>query len=258
MRRLARSAGAQIYEKTLMPLLLNRASLSSLPAKVTVPRYDPADLPIGIVHLGIGAFHRAHQAVYTDDALALSPGAWGICGVSLRSPDVRDRLKSQDGPYPGVEKSPGGTTYRVIGSVREVLFRGDQLDTILERIAAPKTRVITITVTEKGYCHDPATGKLNFEHPEIRHDLDMPHDPVSTVGLIVRGLEQRRARNGGTLTVICCDNLTHNGRLVQGLVDTFARARDHDFAKWIAANVSFPSTMVDRIVPATTDNDRAE
>jgi len=238
-----------------MPLLLSRTALSSLPASVAIPRYDTDAVSIGIVHLGIGAFHRAHQAVYTDDALALSGGDWGICGVSLRSPDVRDRMLPQDCLYTMVEKARTGTAYRVIGSVREVLFRGEDLDVILTRISAPATRVLSLTVTEKGYCHDPASDELNFAHPDIVHDLALPGDPVSAVGLVVLALDRRRAAGGGPLTVLCCDNLPHNGRLVRDLVSVFARERDPALAAWIAAHVAFPSTMVDRIVPATIESD---
>jgi fructuronate reductase len=241
-----------------MPLLLSRAALSSLPASVAVPRYDPDPVPVGIVHLGIGAFHRAHQAVYTDDALALAGGAWGICGVSLRSADVRDRMNPQDGLYTVVEKARTGVSYRVIGSVREVLYRGDQLDAILARMVAPATRIVSLTITEKGYCHDPASGELNFAHPDVVHDLTVPEDPVSAVGLVVLALDRRRAAGAGPLTVLCCDNLPHNGRLVESMVTAYARERDPALAAWIAANVGFPSTMVDRIVPATTESDLAD
>ena len=241
-----------------MPLLLSGESLRSLPAAVAVPRYDFASLPVGIVHIGIGAFHRAHQAAYTDDAIAMADGPWGICGVSLRSPDVRDRMGPQDCLYTVVEKSPAGIAYRVIGSVREVLFRGDDLEVILARVAASGTRILSLTVTEKGYGHDPATGEPNLGHPDIAHDFAFPDDPVSAVGLIVLALARRRAAGGGALTILCCDNLPHNGRLVEKLVLAFARERDAALAAWIATNVTFPSTMVDRIVPATTADDLSE
>jgi fructuronate reductase len=241
-----------------MPLLLSRTALSSLPEGIAVPRYDVDAVPVGIVHLGIGAFHRAHQATYTDDAIAMAGGPWGICGISLRSPDVRDRLRPQDCLYTVVEKSRAGIDYRVIGSVREVLFRGDDLDTILARVAASATRILSLTVTEKGYCHDPATGEPNLGHADIAHDFAHPDDPVSAVGLIVLALARRRTAGGGPLTILCCDNLPHNGRLVEKLVLAFARERDAALAAWLAANVTFPSTMVDRIVPATTANDLSE
>jgi fructuronate reductase len=240
-----------------MPLLLSRTALSSLPSSVAVPRYDVDGVAIGIVHLGIGAFHRAHQAVYTDDVLGLSPGAWGICGVSLRSPDVRDRMNPQDCLYTVVQKARTGTTHRVIGSVREVLFRGDELEPILARIAAASTRIVSLTVTEKGYCHNPTIGELDFAHPDIAHDLREPGDPVSAIGLITLSLDRRRNLGGGPLTILCCDNLPHNGRLVEGMVSAFAHERDPALAVWIAANVTFPSTMVDRIVPATIESDLA-
>ncbi len=241
-----------------MPLLLSRTALSSLPASVAVPRYEIDTVPVGIVHIGIGAFHRAHQAVYTDDALALAGGPWGICGISLRSPDVRERLNAQDCLYTVVEKARAGTAYRVVGSVREVLFRGNDLDAILARMVAPATRIVSLTITEKGYCHDPARGELNLAHPDVVHDLALPEDPVSAIGLVVLALDRRRASGAGPLTVLCCDNLPHNGRLVEGMVGTYARERDPALAAWIAANVTFPSTMVDRIVPATTESDLAD
>jgi fructuronate reductase len=241
-----------------MPLLLSLSALSSLPAGVIVPHYRAEEVPVGIVHLGIGAFHRAHQAVYTDDALALAGGAWGICGVSLRSAGVRDRMNPQDFLYTVVEKARTGTAYRVIGSVREVLFRGDELEAITARIAAPATRIVSLTITEKGYCHDPASGELNFAHPDLVHDLASPEDPMSAVGLLVLALSRRRDVEAGPLTVLCCDNLPHNGRLVERMVSAFSRERDPALRAWIAANVTFPSTMVDRIVPATLESDLAD
>jgi len=237
---------------------LSLGTLSALPAIVVRPAYDPSSIDIGIVHLGIGAFHRAQTAAYSDDALALERGPWGICGVSLRSADVRDRLSPQNGLYTAVEKSPGGVRRRVIGSVREVLFRGDQRDAVHARLAAPGTRIVTLTITEKGYCHDPATGKLNFAHPDIVHDLAQPERPQSAIGLIVAGLDARRRSGERAFTVVCCDNLPHNGALVHGLAIALAQARDPALARWIEDHASFPSTMVDRIVPATTDGDIAE
>ena len=150
---------------------LRLSALERIPAEIDRPAYAPARLGIGIVHLGIGAFHRAHQAIYTDDAIARAGGAWGICGVSLRSADVRDRMLPQDCLYTAIEKSPARVRRRIVGSVREVLFLGDQRDDVHRRLAAPETRIVTLTVTEKGYCHEPATGKLDFAHPDIVHDL---------------------------------------------------------------------------------------
>src|SRR5689334_22658121 len=161
---------------------MNRLELSALdrlPQDVARPRYSVGEVGIGIVHVGIGAFHRAHQAIYTDDALAQSGGAWGICGVSLRSPGVRDRMTPQDGLYTSIEKSPQGTRRRVVGSVREVLFQQEQREGVWRRLTARETQIVTLTVTEKGYCHEPATGRLNAQHPDIVHDLQSLDAPRS-------------------------------------------------------------------------------
>jgi fructuronate reductase len=234
------------------------STLAALPSCVARPAYDPRRIGVGVVHLGIGAFHRAQTAVYSDDALALEHGDWGICGVSLRSADARDRLASQDSLYTAVEKSLAGVRRHVIGSVREVRFLGDEREDVHERLAAPATRIVSLTITEKGYCHDPATGELNFAHPDIVHDLAEPEHPLSAVGLIVAALDARRLSHGQPFTVLCCDNLPHNGALVGALVQAFAEARDPVLARWIQDHARFPSTMVDRIVPATTPADIAE
>ena len=237
---------------------LSPATLTALPAIVERPAYDTSTVAVGIVHLGLGAFFRAQGAMYTDDALAATQRDWGICGVSLRSPEVRDRLAPQDGLYTAVEKSPSGVCRRVIGSVREVLFLGDQRELVHARLAAAATRIVSLTITEKGYCHNPATGQLDFGHPDIVHDLaDLAH-PQTAVGLLVAALDTRRQKRTGPFTVMCCDNLPHNGALVRGLVLAFAAARTPGLAPWIDEHVRFPSTMVDRIVPATTDADIVE
>jgi len=233
---------------------LNRSTVGRLPAAVRRPDYDVAALPVGIVHLGLGAFHRAHQAVYTDDVLARDP-RWGICGVSLRTPRATAGLAAQDGLYAVLTKSREGTAARVIGALREALFLGTDRARLLARFADPAVTVVTLTVTEKGYCHDPATGRLNAAHPEIAHDLAHPDEPTSAPGVLVAGLAARRAAGAGAITVVCCDNLPHNGRVVEGIVAAYARLVDPALADWIGAHVAFPSTMVDRIVPATTAAD---
>ncbi len=237
---------------------LSSATLPALRADVTRPAYDFRPIGTGIVHLGIGAFYRAQGAVYTDDVLARQPKDWGICGVSLRSPDVRDRLAPQDGLYTAVEKSPAGVRRRVIGSVREVLFLGDERNKVQARLAAATTRIVSLTITEKGYCHHPATGELDLDHPDVVHDLADPGHPQTAVGLLVAALEARRNSHAKPFTVMCCDNLPHNGALVRGLVLAFAKAQGSQHSQWIEESVCFPSTMVDRIVPATTEADIAE
>ena len=237
---------------------LSFQTIAELPPAIRRPAYDPRPVGVGIVHLGIGAFHRAHQAIYTDDALAHEGGDWGICGVSLRNPDVRDRMMPQDGLYTAVEKSPAGIRRRIVGSVREVLFLGEDRARIEARLADPATRIVSLTVTEKGYCHDPASSRLNFEHPDIAHDLAHSNAPASVVGLLVAAFATRKKADAGPLSVVCCDNLPHNGKVLRGLVAEFAQARDPALAQWIGANAAFPSTMVDRIVPATTAADIAD
>ncbi|MFI4887414.1 MAG: mannitol dehydrogenase family protein [Burkholderiales bacterium] len=237
---------------------LDLACVDRLPREIARPAYRVGDVGIGIVHIGLGAFHRAHQAMYTDEALALAGGRWGICGVSLRSPDVRDRMSPQDGLYTAIEKGPDGIRRRVVGSVREILFHGDEREQVSRRLTSRDTRIVSLTVTEKGYCHEPATGRLDVEHPDIVHDLQSSDAPRSVVGLLVAAFAERRRTHGAPVTVVCCDNLTQNGGLVCSLVVAFANLRDPSLAAWIAREIAFPSTMVDRIVPATTDRDIAE
>ncbi len=224
-----------------------------LPVSVLGPDYDPRAVTIGIVHLGLGNFHRAHQAVYTDTVLA-GDSAWGICGVSMRTRGAVDALIAQDNLYTVVERGPDGTRARVIGSLREALAGADGVARAIRRIAAAGTRIVSLTVTEKGYCHLPATGRLDSAHPDIVHDLAHPGEPRSAPGMLLAGLAARMP-SGLPITVLTCDNLPHNGALVRRLVLELAEMHDPRLARWIEANVTFPATMVDRIVPATTPAD---
>ena len=241
----------------MTPPRLNLASLEQLPPEVT-PRVDPGALTVGIVHLGIGAFHRAHQAIYTEDAIAAAGGDWGICGVTQRSPAVVEQLGPQDGLYTLAQRDGAGERLRVVGAVRELLWAQADADTVRERIAAAATRLVTLTVTEKGYHHDPATNRLALEDPAVAADL-ADGGSRTVVGQLAGGLAQRRRDDAGPVTVLCCDNLPDNGRVLRGLVADFVqRAPASDgLGDWIAANVTFPSTMVDRITPATTEHDLA-
>ena len=236
---------------------LGFTTLDALPREVARPRYDPRRVRTGILHLGLGAFHRAHQAVYTDDVLA-DDDRWGICGVSLKTPRAIAPLAAQDGLYTLLTRAADRVDARVIGALRETIFAGEARAALVARFADPRIAIVSSTVTEKGYCHDPATGALDFAHPDIVHDLAQPQAPVSAVGIVVAGLAARRAAGAGSLTFVCCDNLPHNGRLVEGLVHAYAQRVEPALAAWISEQVSFPSTMVDRIVPATTEADVAE
>lgn len=237
---------------------LTTKTLSALPATVRRPAFDRARLTPGIVHLGLGAFARAHLCEYTEDALELEFCAWGVTGASLQRPDQRDRLAPQDGLYTLLKRAPTGPDLRLIGCLGEVLVAPENPAALIARMASPDTRIVSLTVTEKGYCHDPATGRLKADHPDIVHDLAHPDIPRSAVGLIVAALKARRAAGLGPFTALSCDNLPHNGGVLRGLVRDFAALSDDGLSQWIEANGAFPATMVDRIVPATTDADIAE
>jgi fructuronate reductase len=239
------------------PPRLSTATLAGLRAGVRRFGYDRRRLQTGIVHLGLGAFARVHLAEYTEDVLERDFGAWGIVGVSLRSPDQRQRLAPQDGLFTALCREPVGTAARVIGCVTDCLVLPDAMAATLALMALPTTKIVSLTITEKGYCHDPATGRLNAAHPDIRHDLEYPDAPRSAVGLIVAAQARRQAQGGAPFTVLACDNLPRNGALVQRLVLDFAALRDDKLAAWIERTGAFPSTMVDRIVPATTEADIA-
>ncbi len=236
---------------------LSVAHLANLPSAVLRPTYDRKALAIGIVHLGVGAFQRAHQAAYTDEVLSRNFGPWGIVGVSLRSPDARDALGPQDGLYTVAVSDAAGERLRVMGCLTELLVAPEDPEAVLERMTRPSVRIVTLTVTEKGYCHDPATGALNESHPEIRHDLANPDRPRSAIGFLVEALARRRAAGAPPFTVLSCDNLPANGDTVARILTRFAEIRDPSLGAWAAAQVACPNSMVDRIVPATTDEDRA-
>lgn len=228
---------------------LSLRALAGLPASVAVPAYDIGSTRIGIVHLGAGAFHRAHQAVYMDDLLAQHP-AWAICGVSLHSREVRDALQPQDGLYT-LALLGRQDRLRVIGAIRELLWAPEHPDAVLARLADPAVRLVTLTVTEKGYCL--SGDGLDVDHPDIVHDLASPLAPRSAIGYVAAGLH-RRWRNGvNPCTVLSCDNLASNGHKLRRAVLQFAEKWDPAFAAWVEANVAFPCSMVDSITPATDD-----
>lgn len=251
-------AGPDSMNQQNRQIRLSLASLATSLPEVRKPRYAPSALRPGIAHLGIGAFVRGHVAIYTDDAIALRGGDWGIVGVSLRHPDQRDRLTPQDGLYTALERGPVARPARIIGCLREVLVAPENPAAVLDRMSDPAIRIVSLTVTEKGYGHDPATGRLNHEHDDIRHDIAASQSPRSAVGFIVEALSRRRAACVAPFTVMSCDNLPQNGKLLKGLVCDFAALRDPQLAEWIDRNGAFPSSMVDRVVPPVTDADRAE
>ena len=227
------------------------ATLSALPAAVRRPAFDRAALAPSIVHLGLGAFARAHLAAVNDDA---GDAPWGIHGVSLRHADVRDALAPQQGLYSLTLRDAAGSRTQVVGSVLDCSVAPEDPAALVARIADARTRIVSLTVTEKGYCHDPATRALNFAHPDIAHDLAHPHAPRSAIGFIVRGLAARAAR---PLALLSLDNLPSNGDTLRGLVLAFAERVEPALARSIERDCSFPNSMVDRIVPRSTEADRA-
>jgi fructuronate reductase len=238
-------------------LRLSNATLSKLPPAVLRPSYDRAGIATGIVHLGLGAFTRAHQAVYADDVLAAGDRRWGMLGASLRSPATRDALAPQDHLYTASTRDAGGEQLRVIGALTGLLVAPDNPRALIIAMAAPSVHIVSLTVTEKGYCHDPATGSLREDHPDVLHDLAHPHAPRSAPGLIVAALAARRAAGLAPFTALSCDNLPANGRTLRHVLLRFAELADTELARALAETLPCPSTMVDRIVPATTDDDRA-
>lgn len=221
-----------------------------------LPRQTPP-LPVGIVHLGLGAFFRAHGAVYTQDAIAAEGGDWGILGVSLQSPTMRDQLAPQGGAYTALELGPEGAKPQQVEVVQGVLVAREDPAAVIAAMTAPGVRIVTLTVTEKGYCHEPSTGRLNPDHPDIAHDLTAAL-PRSAPGFLVRALQARREAGLAPFTVLSCDNLPSNGVVVRGVILDLAQRIDQGLADWIAAEVAFPSAMVDRIVPATQAADIAQ
>jgi fructuronate reductase len=228
---------------------MNRLSLSNLPTK---PAVDPGELSVGIVHLGLGAFHRAHQAVFTERAAQLTGETrWGIAGISQRSAAVKNQLAPQDGLYSVLTRGTDETSIEVIGSIREVLTAPEDPDAVVARIANDATAVVTLTVTEKGY-RAASGGGLDLSDPEIQADLT-GRPPRTVVGQLAAGLARR---TGEPLTILSCDNLVANGPFLQRLVREYADAAGLKGEQFDAA--AFPASMVDRIVPATTDADRDE
>ena len=281
LRRLSFAAPGYLHATLPKPLSsrnamtrshLSDTTLQQLPKGVAIPGYDRSKVIPGIVHLGVGAFHRAHQAAYVDDSLAAGETGWGIVGVSLRSADTRDALAPQDGLYTLAVRSSGEEKLRVIGSIGSMLVAPEDPGAVLAALTDPRTRIVTLTITEKAYLR-VAGGGLDTAHPDIVHDLANPQMPKTAHGFLAAALARRRDAGTPPFTVLCCDNLPANGATLHRLLTEFAELRDARLgttgdaglaqpgdarlAGHIADQVAFPSSMVDRIVPATTDADRA-
>lgn len=226
------------------------SSTDGLPAGVRSPAYRRNDHGPGIVHIGLGAFHKAHEAVYTDDALAAAGGDWRIIGISLRSSAPSEELTPQSCLYATIERDAGGSSARVIGSIAAALHLGSDRGAVIDALCAPATKIVSLTVTEKGYGIDRGTGGVDLAHSAIAADLADPEHANGVAGLLVWALGRRLEAGIPPFTVLCCDNLPENGTLVRSLLIDFARRTQPALAGHIAADVAFPATMVDRIAPA--------
>ncbi|MFC0384730.1 mannitol dehydrogenase family protein [Muricoccus vinaceus] len=237
------------------PVGLSRANLARVVPPVRVPGYDPARVRAGIVHLGLGAFHRAHMARYTHALMERRAEAlgWGIIGAGLLPGDLRMResLAPQDGLYTLVERDGAAETATVIGSLAGVVFAGETTEPLLSRMEDPAIRIVSLTVSENGYCLNPATRRLDPEHPMIRADLAAPARPRSAIGVVVEAYRRRMAGGHGAFTALTCDNIQNNGDVLRDAVLSLARMRDGRLAGWIEEHGAFPDTMVDRITPVT-------
>ena len=227
-----------------------------LPAQVQLPNYDRDPLKSRIVHIGFGAFHRAHQALMTDRVLNKQGGDWGICEVSLFGRDnLIKALRQQDNLFTVLEKGAEGDQAIVIGAVCETLHgRIEGINAVVEKLAEPQVAIVSLTITEKGYCIEPGSGKLDLDNPQIQQDLTGKQTPSTAPGILVEALRLRHQRGLPGFSVLSCDNIPENGHVVKNAVLGLAHARSAELAAWIESHVTFPSTMVDRIVPAATEN----
>lgn len=234
---------------------LHPQTIAILPANVIRPAYDRTRHGIGIVHLGLGAFHRAHQAVYVDDVLARFGGDWRILGVSLRSDAVRNQLQPQECLFTLDERGRDERRLRVIGSIADALVAPERPQAVLDALARPFTHLISLTITEKGYCREAASGHLDRTHADIVHDLANPHAPRSAIGFVAEALRRRWRRSVAAPTLLSCDNLPNNGATLKRVLLEYTTGIEPALAEWIDREVACPATMVDRVVPATTPED---
>jgi mannitol 2-dehydrogenase len=237
---------------------LNERLLRRHASRVSIPTYDRAALTGGVVHLSVGAFHRSHQAVYFDEIARRGLGnGWAITGVGLHRADLKRALAPQDGLYTVVTRTPAGDSARVVGALTRYLYAPDDPEAVLAAMADRRTRLVTLTITAGGYMVDLETGSFAGDDASVLHDLAHPHEPRSAVGILVEALDRRRRRGQPPFTVLSCDNMAGNGAVTRTAVLSMAALRGGDLASWLDERGAFPDSMVDRITPPTTDDDRA-
>ena len=238
---------------------LNHLTLADLPSHIDIPKYDRSQLKAVIVHIGVGGFHRAHQAMYINELLK-TPGSeqWAICGVGLleNNRSLRDILVKQDYLYSLVVRHPNGQIdNKVIGSMIDFIFAPDNKQSVIDKLAHSETKIVSLTITEGGYNLNPTTGDLDLNNPGIAHDIANPNDPKTAFGYIAAALNIRKENNTQAFTVQSCDNIQHNGAVTRKMLLTFTKQQDPQLSQWIAQHVEFPNAMVDRITPVTTKAD---
>ncbi len=239
-----------------LQLPLSDDTLARLPSDVSAPGYDRAALRAGIVHFGVGAFHRAHQAVYLDELARTGVTDWGVVGVGLHSREIGEVLAAQDLLYTVVERFADGDRLRVNGAMTRYLLAPEDPEAVLAALVDDGIRVVSLTITGTGYRIDPHTGEFDADDDDVRADLHSPDRPRTVFGYLVEALDRRRQSGLPPFTVLSCDNMQSNGTAARTAVVSFARLRDEGLADWIEQNVSFPSSMVDRITPTTTPEER--
>lgn len=227
-------------------------TLATIPADIARPTYDRGQTAVGIVHLGAGAFFRGHQAVYTEDAVAREGGNWGICAVALHSRGTVQALRDQNGLYTLAicDQRP---VCRIVGIIKEAICATDEPGRVLQRLSARETKIVTLTITEKGYALT-SEGRLDVTHADIQHDLQTPQRPKSAIGYLVAACRLRQQREIPPLTMISCDNVSSNGDKLRSACVDYAKQVDADLARYIAERVNFPNSMVDSITPAMDDD----
>ena len=242
----------------LMELIqLNQENLSSLATHISCPNYERSSIKTGVVHIGVGGFHRSHQAYYMHQLLEDPQNAnWGICGIGLREGDrkIASVLKQQDGLYTLITQHPDGKeTSEIIGSITDFIFAYESPVLAIDKMAHSDTKIVSLTITEGGYNFDTNTGNFNFDTPDIEHDLQHPNTPKTVFGFLTTALRKRRDNGLAPFTILSCDNIQHNGEVTRKMLLSFVQEQDPSLCKWIEKEVCFPNSMVDRITPVTPD-----
>jgi len=240
-------------------IMLNNENLAEISKQLPTPTFDRTSLKVGIVHVGVGGFHRAHQAFYTHLLQEKENASeWGICGIGLRKGDqkIHDVLQKQDGMYTLIIKHPDGNIdSQVIGSIIDFKLGYDTPKVVVDQMAHPDTKIVSLTITEGGYNFNPATGEFDFENADVQHELQHPNDPKTIYGFLTAAIKKRKEDGLPAFTVMSCDNIQHNGDVAKEMLLTFAQKQDAELAAYIEKEVSFPNSMVDRITPVTTQAD---